>query len=115
MARMLTVSRVTVRPENESDYLATVQMLAVLGAMRGQRIWVFRSTANPQTYIEFSESPSRASHRARASRTADELRLEDRLRALATYSSDAWEMWEEVPAVESTETEGWSPDADSES
>ena len=45
-----------------------------------------------QTYIEFSESPSRASHRL-ALPNADELRLEDRLRSLAIYSSDAWEMW----------------------
>jgi hypothetical protein len=114
MGRVLTVSRVTVRPEQEREYLATVQALATLGALRGQRIWVFRSSSKPQTYIEFSESPSRASHRARASRTADELRLEDKLRTLATYSSDAWEMWEEVAASEPLEREGWTPDADSE-
>jgi len=114
MGRVLTVSRVTVRPEQEKEYLATVQALAELGASRNQRIWVFRNSSKPHTYIEFSESPSRASHRARASRTADELRLEDKLRSLATYSSDAWEMWEEVAASQPLEPESWSQDPDSE-
>jgi hypothetical protein len=114
MGRVLTVSRVTVRPEQEREYLATVQALATLGASRSQRIWVFRNSSKPNTYIEFSESPSRASHRARASRTADELRLEDKLRSLATYSSDAWEMWEEVAASQPLEPEGWTPDSESE-
>jgi hypothetical protein len=114
MGRVLTVSRVTVRPEQEREYLATVQALATLGASRSQRIWVFRNSSKPHTYIEFSESPSRASHRARASRTADELRLEDKLRSLATYSSDAWEMWEEVAALQPLEPEGWTPDSESE-
>ena len=114
MGRVLTVSRVTVRPEQEREYLATVQALAALGALRNQRIWVFRNSSKPHTYIEFSESPSRASHRARASRTADELRLEDKLRTLATYSSDAWEMWEEVAASQPLDAEGWNPDSESE-
>jgi hypothetical protein len=111
VGRVLTISRLTVRPENEAEYLATVHALAALGAGRGQRLWVFKSSGKPYTYIECSESPTRASHRARASRTGDELRLEDRLRALATYASDAWELWEEVavPAVPE-EPEGWSPD-----
>jgi hypothetical protein len=112
MPRVLTVSRVTVRPDKDAEYLATVQALAAIGAGRGQRLWVFRSSTQPYTYIEFSESPSRASHRARASRTSDELRLEDRLRTMATYASDAWELWEEIPAPAATGSEGWSPDND---
>lgn len=114
MGRVLTVSRVTVRPEQEKEYLATVQALAALGATRSQRIWVFRNSSKPHTYIEFSESPSRASHRARASRTADELKLEEKLRSLATYSPDAWEMWEEVAASQPIEPESWSQDPESE-
>jgi hypothetical protein len=114
MGRVLTVSRVTVSPEQEKEYLATVQALAALGSSRNQRIWVFRNSSKPHTYIEFSESPSRASHRARASRTADELKLEEKLRSLATYSSDAWELWEEVAASQPIEPESWSQDPESE-
>jgi hypothetical protein len=118
MPRILTVSRVTVAPEREAEYLATIQALAELGAGRYQRLWVFRSQQQPHTFLEFSESPSRASHRARASRTAPEMQLEQRLRSLATYAADAWDLWEEIPTKsapadevdETGESGGWSPD-----
>ena len=37
------------------------------------------------------------SHRTRASRVGEESKLEARLKSLAAYAPDAWEMWEEVP------------------
>jgi hypothetical protein len=33
---------------------------------------------------------------------------------LANYSSDAWELWEEVAASQPLDAEGWSPDSESE-
>lgn len=98
MARVLTISRVQVQPGCEEAYLQTVHALAALCQNRGQRLWVFRSTRDPACFIECSESPTRASHRSRASRTDYELKLERKLRELAIYAPDAWDLWEEVPA-----------------
>ena len=50
-------------------------------------------------FIEFSESPTEMSHRAQASRLPEEIKLERRLQALATYAPDAWELWSEVPVA----------------
>lgn len=97
MARALTVSRVTVAPGNEEEYLSAVAELAILLERRGQHLWIFRNPRQPEQYLEFTESPSPMSHRSRASRTGDELKLEKRLAAVATYAPDAWEMWAEVP------------------
>ncbi|MFI5236206.1 MAG: hypothetical protein ACHQXA_10880, partial [Gemmatimonadales bacterium] len=94
MPRCLSVSRATVTPERESEYLATAGDLARALEQRGQHLWVFRSDTDPGTFIEFSESPSAASHRTRASRLPKEQRLEARLRALASYAPDAWALWE---------------------
>ena len=57
MARTLLVSRVTVPPAHEPEYLRVRGELARLSQARG---------------------------------------LEARLRQLATYAPDAWELWEEV-------------------
>ncbi|HXE56517.1 MAG TPA: hypothetical protein VNK43_00810 [Gemmatimonadales bacterium] len=97
MRRALSVSRVAVAPEREADYLAAVGELAALTARRGGHIWVFRSTREPHVFLEFSESPSAMSHRVHASRTQEELRLEARLREVATYAPGSWDLWEEVP------------------
>jgi len=97
MPKTLSVSRVTVSGGNEAAYLATVRQLAAVLERRGQRLWVFRNPDHPGAFLEFSESPSLMSHRARASRTGDELALEAKLQSLATYAPDAWELWEEVP------------------
>lgn len=118
MPRILTVSRVTVDPAHEAEYLATIQALAELGAGRYQRLWVFRSQKEPNTFLEFSESPSQVSHRARASRTAPEMQLEQRLRSFASYAADAWDLWEEIPTRtkpadevdENRESGSWNPD-----
>jgi hypothetical protein len=97
MPRALTVARVSVAPEMEEGYLATVRELAALIERRGQHLWVFRSSRAPHTYLEFSEAPSAAAHRLHASRSAEELELESRLRALATYAPESWDLWEEIP------------------
>ncbi len=96
MARTLTVSRVRVRPGSEGEYLAAVSELARLAERRGWHLWVFRRADEPGTYMEFSESRSRETHRAVADRPADERVLEERIRALAEYEPGAWELWEEV-------------------
>lgn len=97
MAKCLSVSRAVVRPEREGEYLSTVRALARALGRRGQHLWLFRSAAEPGTFIEFSESGSAASHRTRASRLPGEQQLEDRLHHLAAYAPGAWDLWDEVP------------------
>jgi hypothetical protein len=97
MARTLSVARLSVHPARQGEYLAAIRDLASLAARRGQHIWVFRSQSDPNTFLEFSESPSTMSHRNVASRTPEELRLEQRLHKVAGYQRDAAELWEEVP------------------
>ena len=96
MARTLSVSRVRVRAGAEAEYLASVRELARLAEGRGWHLWVFRQPDDPGTFLECSESPSRAMHRAIAERPADERDLEARLRAVADYAPDAWKLWEEI-------------------
>ncbi|HKV73651.1 MAG TPA: hypothetical protein VJN95_03965 [Gemmatimonadales bacterium] len=97
MPRALTVSRVTVAAGKEEEYLAAVAELAVLLERRGQNLWVFRNPRKAGQFLEFTESPSPISHRSRASRTGEELKVERRLAAVAEYAADAWELWSEVP------------------
>ena len=96
MARTLTVSRVRVRAGGEAEYLASVRELARLAEGRGWHLWVFRHPDRPDAFLEFSESRSRETHRAVAERPADERALESRIRAVAEYEPDSWELWEEV-------------------
>ena len=96
MARTLTVSRVTVPAGAESEYLATVAELARLSGARGRHLWLFRARGRGGAFLECSESRAREAHRAVAEPREDEHRLEQRLRALATYAPEAWELWEEV-------------------
>jgi hypothetical protein len=96
MPRALAVSRVRVRRESEREYLDTIGALAQLGEARGWHLWLFRSPADPELFLECSESRSQESHRIRAQRPEDEQWLEDRLRALAAYEPGAWEVWTEV-------------------
>jgi hypothetical protein len=96
MARTLTVSRVQVRQGAEPEYLAAVGALASLAESRGWHLWVFRSASDPQLFLECSESRSAETHRVVGERPADERRLEERIRAVATYRPDAWDLWEEV-------------------
>jgi hypothetical protein len=96
MARTLTVSRVSVRTGAEREYLAAVRELAALAEGRGWHLWVFRRPDDPSSFLEFSESRSRETHRTIAERPDDERRLEERIRAVAQYQPGAWELWEEV-------------------
>lgn len=98
MTRLLSIARATVSPESEDEYIRTVHALAELGAGRGQHLWLFRSGEVPGTYIEFSESATEHSHRARASRTDLEAKLEARLLEIARYAPGFRELWDEVPA-----------------
>jgi len=108
MTRVLTVSRVTVLPEYEIEYITTVHALSELGVPRGQHIWLFKSAQTPHTYLECSESRTEMSHRTRASRTDLELRLERRLRVIAQYSPGSSELWEEVePPDPPRASSGW--------
>jgi hypothetical protein len=96
MARALAVSRVTVPPANEPEYLRVAGQLARLSEARGRRLWLFRAWGRPGAFLECSESRTVESHRAGAEPPADERGLEARLRQLAAYAPDAWELWEEV-------------------
>jgi hypothetical protein len=96
MPRTLSVSRVSVRPGSETEYLAAVRELAGLAEGRGWHLWVFRRPDDASSFLEFSESRSRESHRAIAQRPEDERGLEQRIRAVAQYEPGAWELWEEV-------------------
>lgn len=97
MPRVLSTSRCIVLPANEEEYLATVAQLAAECRARGQRFWVFRHATDRQRFIEFTEAATPFAHRVAASRTAEELRLEQKLRQLAHYAADAWDLYEEVP------------------
>ncbi len=97
MSRTLSVARLAVHPARQPEYLAAIRELAVLAARRGQHVWVFRSQSDPDTFLEFSESPTPMSHRNVASRTPEELRVEQRLHKVAGYQRDSAELWEEVP------------------
>jgi hypothetical protein len=94
--RTLSVSRATVAAAAEPDYLRTIGELARLSVERGRRLWVFRAAGGGGRFLECSESGSAAEHRT-APQPPDEARLERRLRELARYEPDAWELWEEVP------------------
>lgn len=96
MPRALTVSRVTVAAPSEADYLRTLTQLARLSGPRGRRLWLFRSAARPGTFLECSESSDPEGHRTAAMRPEDEQQLERRLRDIASYPADAFELWEEV-------------------
>jgi hypothetical protein len=96
VARTLTVSRAAVSPAAEREYLQSVGELARLSEARGRRLWLFRAAGRPGRYLECSESRSAEEHRVLARRDPEEERLERRIRRLATYEDDAWELWEEV-------------------
>jgi hypothetical protein len=96
MPKVLTAARVRVAAQHEKEYVDTLRELSQFAEARGQRIWLFRNAKDPRLFIEFSESPTEMSHRAQASRLPEEITLEKRLQALATYAPDAWELWSEV-------------------
>lgn len=97
MGRTLSVSRVTVPAELETEYLAVLRELVTLSEARGRHLWVFRSRIAPHVFLECSESGMFETHRTQAERTQREQQLEKRLRQLGTYEPGAWELYEEVP------------------
>ncbi len=99
LPKVLTAARVRVPTQNETEYVNTLRELSQFAEARGQRIWLYRNAKDPRLFIEFSESPTEMSHRAQASRLPEEIKLEKRLQALATYAPDAWELWSEVPVA----------------
>ena len=96
MPRTLAVTRATVAGAAESEYLRALAQLARLSEPRGRRLWLFRSTAHPDTFLECSESRAPEAHRTVVDAPDDEQRLERRLRELASYAADEFELWEEV-------------------
>jgi hypothetical protein len=96
VARTLTVSRVRVPAGVEQEYLTAVRELALLAEQRGWHLWVFRRRGDPGLFLECSESRSEDRHRVVTRRPEDELKLEQRIRAVAHYEVGAWELWEEV-------------------
>lgn len=96
MPGALTVSRVTVSAASEAEYLRLIAQLARLGETRGRHLWLFRAPGRPGAFLECSESRTREAHRTVATADEEETRLERRLRELANYAPDAWELWEEV-------------------
>jgi hypothetical protein len=96
MARTLTVSRVRVRAGLVAEYLAAVRERVTLHAARGRRLWLFRRTGRSHEFLECSESPDEATHRAVAVPSEAERRIEARIRAVAEYADGAWDLWEEV-------------------
>jgi hypothetical protein len=95
MTRKLTVSRVTVNPRSEPEYLATLGQLAARRQSRGQSFWLFRHPTESDTFLEFSEGGSPPAEGS-AGDEAEAL-LEARLRVLAAYAPDAEVLWQEVP------------------
>lgn len=82
-----------VRPDDETGYLALLVERAEAARSRGVRFWAFRSRSLPGAFLEFTES---ADGNAGA-RTAEEIAIERRMRAIALYGPDAEEVWEELP------------------
>ncbi len=101
MPRLLTAVRVTVRPADEAEWLATIHALAARLGMRGQHLWVFRSRSEPARYLECTEGKDEASHRRHGHADPVEAALEARLRLLADYPTggDHDEVWEEIPTA----------------
>ena len=88
---------VRVPAAQQAEWFSVVARLGALLEVHGQHLWVFRSERDPELWLEFSESKERATHRAVAPRSAEEVELEARLRSLARYEPDPSVLWTEVP------------------
>jgi hypothetical protein len=92
MTRHLTVTRATVAPAHEAAYLGTLDELARHAEADGRHCWVFRDPERPGAYLEFREWGASA-----PAPSAEEARLEARLRKWAEAGPGAGTIWEEVP------------------
>jgi hypothetical protein len=97
VARALTVARVRVAVAQQAEYLAVLAEIDAIGRARGRHLWVFRSGAEPDLFLEFSESGALADHRAVAMAAGREAALESRLRELAPRDVSAEALWHELP------------------
>jgi len=97
MPRALTVARVRVAVAQQPAYLAVLSELDAIGRARGRHLWVFRSGADPDLFLEFSESGTVEQHRAVAVAAGHEAALEGRLRELAPRDPSAEAVWHESP------------------
>jgi hypothetical protein len=97
MGRALTVARLRVAPARQAEYLAVLAELEALGRARGRHLWVFRSSHDPDLFLEFSESGAVEHHRAVVLAAGREAALEARLRELVERESTPEELWHELP------------------
>lgn len=91
MAVSLTVARAVVRAGQLLAYREGLGRLKQAAEARGARFWVFRSTATPDTFLEFVETPDASA----GSRTRAEIAADAALREVALYAPDAETVWTE--------------------
>jgi hypothetical protein len=96
MPRRLTVARVSVAPEQQHEYLATLRRLARLLRARGEHRWLFRHPVESGAFLEFSESGTEELPRGGSAIDSEESALERRLHTIASYAPGARVPWEEV-------------------
>jgi hypothetical protein len=97
VGRALTVARLRVAPARQAEYLAVLAELEAIGRPRGRHLWLFRSSNDPDLFLEFSESGAVEHHRAVTLAAGREAALESRLRELAERESTPEELWHELP------------------
>ena len=91
MGRTLTVARAMVPAACEREYTGLLAELEAVVRRRGARFWAFRSRSDPGAFLEFLEADGASA----GARPHEEIALERRLRALATYGPDAEQVWDE--------------------
>jgi hypothetical protein len=97
---MLTIARAAVSPGREAEYLALVKELAGLVSGAGRHFWLYRSATDPLEFVEFREGSREGAGGWPVRRSAEERRLEERLRQIALYDEAADEMWNDVPLAD---------------
>lgn len=96
MPRRLTVARVSVAPEQEQEYLATLRQVATLRRAHGEHVWLFRHPVESGTFLEFSETGTGEMPRDGGAIDSEGSALERRLHTIASYAPGARVPWEEV-------------------
>jgi hypothetical protein len=91
VTRTLTAARAMVAPHRADAYRELLARRAEAARRRGANFWVFRSREEPDAFLEFTE----AADGTAGARSSEEIALERQLRELATYGTDAEEVWEE--------------------
>jgi hypothetical protein len=97
MPRTLSVSRVQVPAELETEYLAIIRELTILAEARGRHLWLFRSREDARCFLECSESDALDTHRSQVAKGPREAQLERRLRSVGHYEPQGSDLFEEVP------------------